>query len=94
MRSVFYLQNCREIGDLCLSSSQIATFLNDYKDALVRANQFDSSVSTDANKVSSDYASLVALSIRQTFGAIEITVPQRSDGSFDTSNVLTFMKRA
>ncbi|KAM5545917.1 hypothetical protein V8D89_000043 [Ganoderma adspersum] len=71
----------------------ITSFLGDYPNAVTRANQFDSIVSNDANRVSADYASLVALSIRQTFGAIEITVPQRSDGSFDTSNVLTFMKR-
>ncbi len=70
------------------------SFLEDYNNAVIRANQFDSMVSNDANRISSDYASLVALSVRQTFGAIEITVPQRSDGSFDTSNVLTFMKRA
>ncbi|KAI1787276.1 hypothetical protein LXA43DRAFT_716833 [Ganoderma leucocontextum] len=71
----------------------IASFLKDYNDALARANQFDSQVSNDANRISSGYASLVALSIRQTFGAIEITVPQHNDGSFDTSNVLTFMKQ-
>ncbi|PIL29028.1 hypothetical protein GSI_09076 [Ganoderma sinense ZZ0214-1] len=71
----------------------ISSFLGDYNNAVTRANQFDNAVSNDANRVSSDYASLVALSVRQTFGAIEITVPQHSDGSFDTSNVLTFMKQ-
>ena len=46
----------------------------------------------DAKKVSDDYASVVALSIRQGFGATEITVSKNGDGSFDTSNTLTFMK--
>ncbi len=71
---------------------QISAFLKDYSNALLRANAFDAQVEADAKKVSDDYASIVALSIRQGFGATEITVSKNSDGSFDTSNALTFMK--
>ena len=67
------------------------TFLKDYNDALDRAIAYDNSIAEDAGNISSDYASLVALSIRQTFGAIEITVPQQS---LDTDDTLTFMKRS
>ena len=67
------------------------TFLKDYNDALDRAIAYDNSIAEDAGNISSDYASLVALSIRQTFGAIEITVPQQSR---DTEDTLTFMKRS
>ena len=68
------------------------TFLEDYPNAVARANAFDAQVKSDASKISTDYASIVALSIRQAFGAIEITVRKNSDGSFDSSNTLTFMK--
>ncbi|TBU63560.1 hypothetical protein BD310DRAFT_945106 [Dichomitus squalens] len=72
----------------------IETFLKDYDDALIRADEYDKQINDAASKISSDYASLVALSIRQTFGTIEITAPRQSDGSLDTSKVLTFMKRS
>ena len=70
---------------------QIKAFLADYSNALDRANQFDAQVEQDAKKISQDYADLVALSMRQGFAATEITVA-RNGGSYDTSNVLTFLK--
>ena len=73
---------------------QISAFLNDYANALARAKAFDAQVKTDATKISADYAAVVALSIRQGFGATEITVSKNSDGSYDTSNTLMFMKGA
>ena len=77
---------------LILICVQISTFVKDYPNALARAKAFDAQVDADAKKVSDDYASVVALSIRQGFGATEITVSKNGDGSFDTSNTLTFMK--
>ncbi len=47
---------------------------------------------SDAGAISADYAAIVALSIRQGFGGIEITVSKNHDGSFDSSNTLAFMK--
>ncbi|TBU41200.1 hypothetical protein BD309DRAFT_1020887 [Dichomitus squalens] len=44
----------------------IETFLKDYDDALIRADEYDKQINDAASKISSDYASLVALSIRQT----------------------------
>ncbi|TFK82313.1 DUF1793-domain-containing protein [Polyporus arcularius HHB13444] len=85
-RSSYFWTRYASIGDA------ISTFLKDYSNALVRANAFDAQVEADAKKVSDDYASIVALSIRQGFGATEITVSKNGDGSFDTSNALTFMK--
>ena len=66
--------------------------MNDFADATTRANEFDLKVFNDASAVSSDYASLVPLSIRQAFGATELTVSQDVDGSFNTGDVLMFMK--
>ncbi|KAI0650359.1 DUF1793-domain-containing protein [Trametes meyenii] len=72
-------------------ASAISTFLGDYANALARAKAFDAKVDADANKISADYASIVELSIRQGFGAVETTVGRDGD-SFNTSDVLTFMK--
>jgi hypothetical protein len=72
--------------------SQISSFLGDYSNALIRAQAFDNQVASDANKISADYASIVALSIRQAIGAIEITLSKNSNGSFNTSDVIVFMK--
>lgn len=57
-----------------------------------RSNAFDNQVNSDALKISADYAAIVALSIRQALGAIEITISKNSDGSFNTSDVLVFLK--
>ncbi|TFK92183.1 DUF1793-domain-containing protein [Polyporus arcularius HHB13444] len=73
-------------------ASAISTFINDYSNALARAKAFDAKVKADASKISSDYADIVALSIRQTLGACEITVSKTSSGAFNTSDVTTFMK--
>lgn len=65
--------------------------MSDYSNALVRAKAFDAKVNADATKISAEYASIVALSIRQGFGAIETTVSRTRSG-FNTSDVLVFMK--
>lgn len=71
---------------------QISSFLSDYDNALARAQAFDSKISSDASRISSDYASVVALSVRQGFGAIEFTVSKTSDGQFNASDIMVFMK--
>ncbi|KAI0265444.1 DUF1793-domain-containing protein [Gloeopeniophorella convolvens] len=73
-------------------SSAISSFIGDYGNALNRANNFDGLVQRDASKVSGNYASIVALSIRQALGATEITISKTSGGAFNTSDVLMFMK--
>ncbi|KAJ3931095.1 MAG: hypothetical protein NXY57DRAFT_941060 [Lentinula lateritia] len=73
-------------------SDAMASFLQDYDNALDRAYAFDAQVDSDASAISSDYAGLVSLSIRQLLGAIEITLSKNSDGSFNTSDVIVFLK--
>ena len=79
---------------VCVCIFQISTFLYDYPNALARSRAFDAQLKSDAGAISADYAAIVALSIRQAFGGIEITVSKNHDGSFDSSNTLTFMKGA
>jgi hypothetical protein len=53
-------------------------FLGNYNDALTKSQAFDSAVRTKSEAVSSDwgsqYADIVEASVRQTFGATELTV--------------------
>ncbi len=66
--------------------------MNDFSTALTTANTFDAKANSDASAISSDYASIVSLSIRQAFGATEVTVGKNGDGTFNSSDVLVFMK--
>ncbi|KAL0573009.1 hypothetical protein V5O48_008955 [Marasmius crinis-equi] len=70
----------------------IESFVKDYDSALSSAKTLDSKVQSDANKISSDYAGIVALSVRQFFGSIEFTLSKKSDGSVNDTDVLVFMK--
>ncbi|KAG6831146.1 hypothetical protein H0H92_012571 [Tricholoma furcatifolium] len=79
---------------LVFSVGLISFFLRDYQGALSRARAFDSQVYSDAKKISSDYADIVALSMRQAVTAAEITISKNVDGSWNTSDVLVFFKVA
>ncbi|KAL0949421.1 hypothetical protein HGRIS_009482 [Hohenbuehelia grisea] len=85
-RSLFFFSQFATARDAIIS------FTNDFANALSRANAFDTKVQNDASKISADYAAIVALSIRQALGATEITISKNSDGSFNTNDVLVFMK--
>ncbi|KIJ70073.1 hypothetical protein HYDPIDRAFT_23218 [Hydnomerulius pinastri MD-312] len=64
----------------------------DYSNALTSAQDFDQRVHSDASTYSSNYAALAALSVRQAFGALELTISASSDGSWNKSDVLMFLK--
>jgi hypothetical protein len=70
----------------------ISDFLPGYEDALTRAKAMDAQVNSDSTKISDDYAGIVDLSIRQTFGAIELTVSKTESGEIDPDDLLVFMK--
>ncbi|KAF7355439.1 DUF1793-domain-containing protein [Mycena sanguinolenta] len=85
-------RNLYYMSEFSTSAAVIAEFLGDYSAALTRANRFDAQVQTDASKISADYAAIVALSIRQALGAVEITLSKTSTGAFNTSDIIVFMK--
>lgn len=59
---------------------------------MARASAFDVQVRDDAEKISSDYADIIELSVRQAFAAIATTVSKTSSGDLNTTDILTFMK--
>ncbi|KAJ7904655.1 DUF1793-domain-containing protein [Mycena olivaceomarginata] len=85
-------RNLYFLGQFPTSAAVISSFLGDFSAALTRANAFDAKVQTDAGKISADYASIVALSIRQAFMATELTLSKTSTGAFNTTDVILFMK--
>ncbi|KAJ6519201.1 hypothetical protein C8R45DRAFT_950524 [Mycena sanguinolenta] len=74
------------------ANAVISFFLNDFTTALATANALDKKVQTDAAKISDDYAGIVALSIRQSMAANEITISKNAFGLWNTSDVMYFMK--
>ncbi|KAH0587707.1 hypothetical protein H2248_006471 [Termitomyces sp. 'cryptogamus'] len=85
-RSLYFWSHFLDIHDV------ISFFIRDYHNALSGAMLLDSRVQRDAQKISTDYAAVVALSLRQAIGATEITISRSSDGSWNTSDVLVFQK--
>ncbi|KAE9407196.1 DUF1793-domain-containing protein [Gymnopus androsaceus JB14] len=69
----------------------ISDFLSDYSAALSRANSLDETLQAASASISSSYTDIVALSMRQTFGATELTI-SGSPGAWNTSDTLMFLK--
>ena len=63
----------------------------DFNDASLRANALDQRIMSEASAISSDYADLVALSLRPAFAAIDITVAKGSTG-VNASDAKAYMK--
>ena len=78
----------------CLSETpQVSALLDDYPNTVVRATNFDKKLALDVSAVTpqnSDYADIVALSVRQLFGNIELTAGW--DGTTHVQNdIMAFM---
>ncbi|KAF8621663.1 hypothetical protein AX15_007677 [Amanita polypyramis BW_CC] len=85
-RSIYSLSQFSTIDAMILS------FINDYTGALSRAQSFDAELRSSASTISSRYADIVALSLRQAFGAMEITISNDGGYSSNTNDVLVFLK--
>ncbi|TFY68763.1 hypothetical protein EVG20_g3433 [Dentipellis fragilis] len=85
-RSLYYNANFTDVGTV------VNEFLNDFGPAKARADKLDAKILGDAGAMSSDYADIVSLAARQVYGATELTIAKGSDGSWNTSDVMMFMK--
>ncbi|KLO08558.1 hypothetical protein SCHPADRAFT_604791 [Schizopora paradoxa] len=86
MRSSFYRSNLSTPDDVA------SFFLADFNNSLVDSESFDTSLLAAAQNISMAYGDLLALTVRQAMSALEITGSKNSDGSFNTSDVMIFMK--
>jgi Domain of unknown function (DUF5127) len=71
---------------------QIVDFLNDFPDAVIKAQQFDQSILQDAASVSDLLGDLVSLALPQVFGSIQLTIGTDLNGAYNESDVMVFMK--
>ncbi|KAF8883854.1 hypothetical protein BD779DRAFT_1443529 [Infundibulicybe gibba] len=86
-RSSFFWTQYKTIGDA------ISAFVKDFPNALQRAIDLDQKIMSDASgAISQDYADLVSLSVRQTMGGIDITTSNGTDGQWNASDIMIFMK--
>ncbi|MCJ1463316.1 hypothetical protein MMC07_001923 [Pseudocyphellaria aurata] len=70
--------------------SAVGHFLDDYAAAATESKMIDMTVEDRANEIAGTaYADILALSTRQAWGAIDVTIPIES---LDTNDILVFMK--
>lgn len=75
------------------SDSQIGAVLNNFTDSLAAAEKLDAKLASDGGAISSEYADLLTLATRQTFGAIDLTVARPNPGGeVNMSDVKAFAK--
>jgi len=83
---IFWSRNCADIF------FQIVDFLNDFGNALKRAQQLDQKILRDAASVSDLLGDLVSLAVPQVFGSTQLTIGTDAIGRFNESDVMMFMK--
>lgn len=66
--------------------------MSDFDRAREAAEIFDNELQNTGSAISSDYADLLALTARQVLGSIDITLAIGSDGNWNFSDALVFMK--
>ena len=71
---------------------QVKFVLDDFPRALSAAAELDTRIRSSGEAFSTEYADLLVLSVRQTFGTTDITIPPEHDGLWDTSDVKIFLK--
>ncbi|TFK28415.1 hypothetical protein FA15DRAFT_753532 [Coprinopsis marcescibilis] len=88
-RTSYFWSQYSTIGEV------IDAFLGEFSGALVRAEELETTIMREAGAVSTEYSDLVALSLRQTMAAVEITLPQLGvldEAGWNTSDVQAFMR--
>ncbi|OCH91418.1 hypothetical protein OBBRIDRAFT_886945 [Obba rivulosa] len=80
------------ITEFATPTDVISEFLSDYDTANQRAQALDQKILRDASNISTEYADLVSLAARQAFGGIDITISNGTDGHWNTSDIMIFMK--
>ncbi|KAH8978969.1 hypothetical protein EDB86DRAFT_3108313 [Lactarius hatsudake] len=72
--------------------SLIPGFLDDFPQALLRAQQLDLKILRDSATISEALGDLVSLATAQVYGSIQLTVGLDASGNFNQSDVMAFMK--
>ncbi|KAI5119765.1 hypothetical protein M0805_009236 [Coniferiporia weirii] len=86
MRSPYFMSAFND------TDSAAQFFLDDFTRAQSAAVKFDEQLRTAGAALSNDYADLLALSVLQVMGALDITLASNVGGAWDFSDVKVFMK--
>lgn len=74
------------------TNMQVRNATDDFQYALNISIGFDNQISADALHYSQEYADLLTISTRQALSALEITLVQSTDGTWNSTDVKAFMK--
>ena len=66
--------------------------MGDFERAQKVAEAFDAELLNAGSSISSGYADLLALTTRQVLSSIDITIARGSDGNWNFTDTLVFMK--
>ena len=66
--------------------------MDDFSRAQLAAASYDSELLAAGSAISGNYSDLLALSARQILGSIDITLALGSDGNWNFTDTLVFMK--
>ncbi|KAF8992673.1 hypothetical protein BDQ17DRAFT_1432228 [Cyathus striatus] len=86
LRSAPYWSKASSISD------SMNDFISDFPNAITRADALDNKIMSDGLMISSDYADLLALCLRQAMAGFEITISKDNNGNWNETDVKTFMK--
>ncbi|KAI0314820.1 hypothetical protein OF83DRAFT_1174412 [Amylostereum chailletii] len=87
-RSLYYTSQYQDVGTL------IDAFFDDFPAALARAQQLDRKIlgAAQAAVPGQDFDDLVSLATRQVLGATQLTISRGTDGAWNTSDAMMFMR--
>ncbi|KLO10460.1 DUF1793-domain-containing protein [Schizopora paradoxa] len=85
---------CLEIlqMDVSTTEDEVSFFLDDFEYASNASAQLDKEIMSDTSGISQEYSDLISLTARSAMSALEITVSKNADGSYNTSDIMAFMK--
>ncbi|KLO16076.1 DUF1793-domain-containing protein [Schizopora paradoxa] len=72
--------------------SFLDSVLSDFDSLLLNSIAIDNAVRADGLSISPEYPDILATSLRQVMASMEITISVGSDGHWNTSDVMSFMK--
>ena len=75
-----------------VSAFQTKAFLDDFERATAASSAFDEQLSEAGDSVSSEYADILALSVRQVMATLDITLSKTGGGVWNFSDTKVFMK--
>ena len=72
--------------------TQIVDFLNDFKNASLRAVQPENMIFNDSQSITDDLPQLTSIALAEVYGSMLLTIGADKHGNLNKSDVMMFMK--